>query len=473
MTITDQPATFHQPPTRLNALHEATILHSSFFHRPPDAADTPSSSPPRNERICLGGHRETIFGISFSPDGKYLATASQDSTIRIWESRSNRLVETLSEGMDVNYECLRVAWRKSGLVKDANAEEEETYLLASAGADGILRLWSAIFREEREKLQWKLVGTKDHYQLLDSNASASETEDRPQIYSLQFVQSPSFPNSTLLMTSADDAIFLWNIKNSIGTDKTKEITSHLSLQFSHLDPSLATNVNQFGGPRNPDNDLFVFDASYSEVNDLVGAALSDGTCRIVSLSHSGGPNDETQDREHGHSLYEKQCVLSLPANYFPGTTGGHLTALSWDSSGTRVATCIASGKVVLWSIQMMMREDGSQFLYPSCAAILEGGHDVHRPLFGARYYGRKNEELVLTWGVDGKVCVWDSYSVGLVTSPLCTLISHSAYPIYALDFTQTRSHHAESSPDLQRGCLAIGGGSDGGFLGVPAYLYDI
>lgn len=420
MTNNDQSNTSHQPPIRLNALHEATILYSSFFHRPLDVHETPSY-PPRNQRICLGGHRETIFGISFSPDGKYLATASQDSTIRIWESRSNRLVETLSEGMDVNYECLRVAWMNAGAVENNDdAKGEDAYLLASAGADGILRLWSAFHDEERQKLRWKLVGTKDHYEPLDSNGAASETEDRPQMYSLQFVQSPSSPGVNLLMTCANDFIFLWDIQSS-GAEKTKRITSHLSIQFSHLDPSLGTNSNQFGGPRNPDNQLFVFDASYSEVNDLIGAALSDGTCRVVSLSNAGTSKDEKQDHPHGDTFHEEQCVLSLPANYFPGTRGGHLTALSWDGSGTRLVTCIACGKVVLWSIQIMMREDGSQILHPSCVSILEGGqlllccfivfgfhafqhsassgfdpgHDVDRPLFGAKFYGGENEVRVL------------------------------------------------------------------------------
>ncbi len=86
------------------------------------------------------------------------------------------------------------------------------------------------------------------------------------------------------------------------------------------------------------------------------------------------------------------------------------------------------------------------------------------------------QELLLTWGVDGKVCVWDSYSVGGVTNPLCTLISHSNYPIYALDFVEKASNakeHADGMIRTVKSHIAIGGGSDGGFLGVPAYLYDV
>ena len=106
-----------RPLMRPNAFHEASQIYESFFRQPlPSAADAQAATdthPPKNERMCIGGHRETIFGISFSPDGKYLATASQDSTVCIWEVSSHRLVVTLTEGMDAKYECLRVTWMKA------------------------------------------------------------------------------------------------------------------------------------------------------------------------------------------------------------------------------------------------------------------------------------------------------------------------------------------------------------------------
>mmetsp|Transcript_14180 Transcript_14180/g.25635 ORF Transcript_14180/g.25635 Transcript_14180/m.25635 type:complete len:80 (-) Transcript_14180:143-382(-) len=79
----------------------------------------------------------------------------------------------------------------------------------------------------------------------------------------------------------------------------------------------------------------------------------------------------------------------------------------------------------------------------------------------------------MTWGVDGKVCVWDSYSVGEVLNPLCTLVSHSNYPIYALDVTDGGTSSKAQASDTRKCCIALGGGSDGGFLGVPAYIYDV
>ena len=61
-----------------------------------------------NEMQCLG-HKETIYGLQFSPCGNYMATASQDATIRVWDSAKHRLLQTLT-GHSTESECLRVAW---------------------------------------------------------------------------------------------------------------------------------------------------------------------------------------------------------------------------------------------------------------------------------------------------------------------------------------------------------------------------
>ena len=368
---------------------------------------------------------------------------------------------TLSEGMDTNYECLRVTWMKianndSESKKNSEQNGVEKYLLASGGADGVVQLWSAVENAE-QTLEWQSAGTLNHF--------VEDDEERPQIYALQFIQSPSYPNMNILLTSAHDSVYIWTIENNeesnaaaesptLPSNMQKKFLSLLSIQFSHLDD--VSQTYQFGGTRNPENELYVFDASYSECNDLLAAALSDGTCRVLSLAASSDVDD---DGNSDSPLHREQCVLSLPPGYFGGR-GGHLTAVGWDSSGTRLATCIASGRVILWYLQNVGIGD-SISLRPSVVSILDGGSG--RQIFGAKFCCGKNEDLLLTWGIEGKVSVWDSFSVGEVMSPICTLISHTDYPIFALDVTQTGAKQS----------IAVGGGKEGDFLGVAAYLYDM
>lgn len=59
--------------------------------------------------------------------------------------------------------------------------------------------------------------------------------------------------------------------------------------------------------------------------------------------------------------------------------------------------------------------------------------------------------------MDGSLCLWDAESRGNVHAPIAILRQDPSYPVYA----------AEVSQDT----IAVGGGSDGGFIGVPLYLY--
>jgi WD40 repeat protein len=90
------------------AIHTALPYTNSFasgIHQP--IPEGKQQKRP-NERVCYG-HREAVFGLEFSPCGGYMATASQDSTIRIWDVHQHRLLQTLT-AHDAAYECLRVTW---------------------------------------------------------------------------------------------------------------------------------------------------------------------------------------------------------------------------------------------------------------------------------------------------------------------------------------------------------------------------
>ena len=76
------------------------------------------------------------------------------------------------------------------------------------------------------------------------------------------------------------------------------------------------------------------------------------------------------------------------------------------------------------------------------------------------------QDLIVSWGVDGRLCLWDSFSHGQIHAPISTLISRQDYPIYAVDIASTKDDKILSR-------VAVGGGLEAGFLGVPLYLYDV
>lgn len=82
--------------------------------------------PNMNNLTAWTGHREAIRGLSFSPDDTRFATASDDSTIRLWSFEEQRAERTLlGHGWDVK--C--VEWHPS------------KGLLASGSKDNMIKFW--------------------------------------------------------------------------------------------------------------------------------------------------------------------------------------------------------------------------------------------------------------------------------------------------------------------------------------------
>jgi WD40 repeat protein len=42
----------------------------------------------QKELTTLLGHKDSVFSVAFSPDGKYLASGSDDNTVKLWSVHS-------------------------------------------------------------------------------------------------------------------------------------------------------------------------------------------------------------------------------------------------------------------------------------------------------------------------------------------------------------------------------------------------
>ena len=84
----------------------------------------------------LTGHVDAVYGVDWSPDGRRIATSSNDNKIRIWSADTFEPLLTL-EGHDSYVHD--VAWSPDGTQ------------LASASGDGTVRLWDSVPVAERRE----------------------------------------------------------------------------------------------------------------------------------------------------------------------------------------------------------------------------------------------------------------------------------------------------------------------------------
>jgi RNA polymerase sigma factor (sigma-70 family) len=87
--------------------------------------------------VIFTGHHGTVNSVAFSPDGRTLASASQDRTIKLWAVDTRQLKATLQGHGDA---VLAVAFSPDGKT------------LASAGADQTVRLWDVFRGQELKRL---------------------------------------------------------------------------------------------------------------------------------------------------------------------------------------------------------------------------------------------------------------------------------------------------------------------------------
>jgi COMPASS component SWD3 len=148
-------------------------LHSS------EDAPSPPSPPYKpvklkyKKKFTLHGHRKGISMVRFSPDNRWIASASADGTIKIWDSVTGKHMRTLNGHL-------------AGISTIAWSPDSNT--IASGSDDKAIRLWH---RETGRPYSAALMGHHNY------------------VYSLAF--SPK--GNMLVSGSYDEAVFLWDLRS--------------------------------------------------------------------------------------------------------------------------------------------------------------------------------------------------------------------------------------------------------------------
>src|SRR5262245_39079212 len=92
------PTLHHRPrrpaKPRGKRLARAAVLCLFLWCLAPAAPSQDEPSLPAAVIHALKGHTETVYAVGFSPDGKYVLTASFDKTLKLWDAATGKEVKT-------------------------------------------------------------------------------------------------------------------------------------------------------------------------------------------------------------------------------------------------------------------------------------------------------------------------------------------------------------------------------------------
>ncbi|MFF0833900.1 hypothetical protein ACFYWF_13150 [Streptomyces sp. NPDC003344] len=307
------------------------------------------------------GHHGAVYLTSFSPDGKLLATAGYDRTVRLWNVADRGRPEPLGKPLTGH-----TSWVSSAVFSP------DGRTLASAGDDGTIRLWDVTDPARPVPLGKPLTGHRGTIYLVafspDGRTLASAGEDRS--VRLWNVSQPDRPEPlgaldghtaavrcvafspdgrTLAAGGDDDTVRLWNTADPRHPKPLpKVLTGHTdlvhSVAFSPDGRTLASG--------SADDTIRLWNVADPARPAPVGSPLTGHTGPIWSVAFSpDGDRLAAASADSTASLWNVGDPVSPSQVGEPLAGGsGEMYALGFSPDGRTLATGNGDGKVRLWSL---------------------------------------------------------------------------------------------------------------------------
>jgi WD40 repeat protein/transcriptional regulator with XRE-family HTH domain len=297
-------------------------------------------------RMALSGHEKDVISVTFSRDGKYLATGSVDTTVRIWDASSGRLIRVL-KGQSAEV---------GGLVFSPDGK-----LLLTSSEDGTLIVWDVetgkLLRSFPDFTVYKVSFSPDGTRL----AVATFNGLKVWKYALNSAEPISLEESEAILTISDggSGIFSPDGKWLAALSLSAASGNAVKLWNANTGQELLTMVG---------HTAWVAGLAFSPDGKRLASTSLDGTVRIWSLTPGG----------------ETVAVLAPPAGYG--------NRVDYNPNGQELATNGGDGTATIWNA-----ETGE-------ARLIVTGHDAEVMNMAFSPDGKR----FATASLDATAIVWDS-----------------------------------------------------------------
>lgn len=180
----------------------------------------------------LSAHSNSVYSVAFSPDGKTLATGSTDKTIKLWDVASGRLLKSF---MPLGSDATPVAFSPDGkiLAGGASAGKIKLWLISTGRVLLTLKghccvVYSVAFAPDGQTLA--SVGTDDQVKLWDVNTGQLRKALRGHITTIHSVVfSPDGKTLASGGSFDDKTIKLWDVATGL---LLRSLTGHTSAIYA-------------------------------------------------------------------------------------------------------------------------------------------------------------------------------------------------------------------------------------------------
>jgi eukaryotic-like serine/threonine-protein kinase len=249
--------------------------------------------------VTFKGHTGNVVSVTFSPDGKRLASASHDNTVKVWDAQTGKVIFTL-EGHVGQVYCVSFS-------PDGES-------LASASADGTVKVWDAQTGKEKFTLEGHTG----------------------QVYCVSFS-----PNSKHLASgSHDKTVKVWDVQTGkVALTLEGHTAQIMSVSFSPDGKRLAS--------AGYDNDMTV--KLWDLQTGKVALTLKGHKNLILSVAFSrDGKRLASGSADRTAKVWDVQTgkeTLTLQGHFFT------VFGVSFSPDGKRLATAGQDGIVKVWDAQ--------------------------------------------------------------------------------------------------------------------------
>ncbi|MBD2576110.1 WD40 repeat domain-containing protein [Oscillatoria sp. FACHB-1406] len=288
---------------------------------------------------ALNGHSESVISISFSPDGKTLASGSRDKTIKLWNIETGTVIRTLNGH---NSPVISVSFSPDGKTL-ASSSDDQTIKLWNIETGTVIRTLNG-HNSPVSSISFSLDGKTLASGSSDNTIKLWNIETGKEIRALnghsESVISISFsPDGKTLASGSDDkTIKLWNIET--GT-VIRTLNGHSgtvsSVSFSPDGKTLASG--------NTDKTIKLWNIETGkEIRTLIGHS---GTVSSVSFSPDGKTLASSSD--------DKTIKLwNIETGTVIRTLNGHsesVYSVSFSPDGKTLASGSDDNTIKLWNIE--------------------------------------------------------------------------------------------------------------------------